>query len=199
MDRGWLAAANAAVDAHLDRIEVGGVLSGNSVSQAGSGRPLLGGLHQLPPPHGQVRALLQGSSAVARAVLPLRAAVLFATPVVLGVSRTHTVGAPQRLLVPQRLLCSEPAVREDARTSGGGQAAQLDGWERLPLWRCHTVLRRARDLRPHSARWERAQAVESGVRFQKRSFVLRDGHSSLAGVESNNSSSHVRAASIGRF
>lgn len=53
MDPEWLEAANAAVDAHQDRIEVGGVLSGGSVTQAGTGRPLLGGLANLPGDHGE--------------------------------------------------------------------------------------------------------------------------------------------------
>ncbi len=53
MDATWLQAANAAVDAHQDKIEVGGVLSGSSVTQAGTGRPLLGGLANLPGGHGK--------------------------------------------------------------------------------------------------------------------------------------------------
>ena len=53
MDPAWLQAANDAVDAHQDKIQVGGVLSGGSVTQAGTGRPLLGGLANLPGSHGE--------------------------------------------------------------------------------------------------------------------------------------------------
>ena len=52
MDPEWLAAANTAVDLHQDRIDVGTVLSGGSRTQEGTGRPLLSGLSELPPPHG---------------------------------------------------------------------------------------------------------------------------------------------------
>ena len=51
MDKEWLAEANQAVDKYQDRIEVGGELSGGSVSQAGMGRPLLPGLLNLPSPY----------------------------------------------------------------------------------------------------------------------------------------------------
>ena len=51
MDEEWLAAANAAVDTFQDRVEVGSELSGGSKSQAGTGRPLLPGLLDLPDPH----------------------------------------------------------------------------------------------------------------------------------------------------
>ena len=53
MDAAWLQAANDAVDAHQDKIQVGGVLSGGSVTQTGTGRPLLGGLANLPDGHGE--------------------------------------------------------------------------------------------------------------------------------------------------
>ena len=51
MDEQWLAQANEAVDKFQDRIEVGSELSGGSVSQAGTGRPLLPGLLDLPAPY----------------------------------------------------------------------------------------------------------------------------------------------------
>ncbi|HIB88202.1 TPA: hypothetical protein EYO57_13550 [Candidatus Poribacteria bacterium] len=51
MDKEWLAEANQAVDKYQVRIEVGGELSGGSVSQAGTGRPLLPGLLNLPSPY----------------------------------------------------------------------------------------------------------------------------------------------------
>ena len=67
MDAEWLQAANAAVDAHQDRIEVGGVLSGGSVTQAGTGRPLLGGLANLPGGHGEpFQRMLAHPAVVAR-------------------------------------------------------------------------------------------------------------------------------------
>ncbi len=50
MDEEWLTQANKIVDAHQDRIEVGSELSGGSKSQAGTGRPLLSGLLDLPDP-----------------------------------------------------------------------------------------------------------------------------------------------------
>ena len=43
IDEEWLAQANEAVDKFQDRIEVGSELSGGSMSQAGTGRPLLPG------------------------------------------------------------------------------------------------------------------------------------------------------------
>lgn len=48
MDEQWLAEANEAVDKFQDRIVVGSELAGGSVSQAGTGRPLLSGLLDLP-------------------------------------------------------------------------------------------------------------------------------------------------------
>jgi len=51
MDEEWLAQANEAVDKFQDRIEVGSELSGGSKSQAGTGRPLLPGLLDLPAPY----------------------------------------------------------------------------------------------------------------------------------------------------
>ena len=51
MDEEWLARANEAVDKFQDRVEVGRELSGGSVSQAGTGRPLLSGLLDLPAPY----------------------------------------------------------------------------------------------------------------------------------------------------
>ncbi|MBT3604680.1 MAG: hypothetical protein HN521_16600 [Candidatus Latescibacteria bacterium] len=50
MDEAWLADANAAIDKYEDRIVVGDELSGGSKSLAGTGRPLLNGLVQLPVP-----------------------------------------------------------------------------------------------------------------------------------------------------
>ncbi|MYG00380.1 phytanoyl-CoA dioxygenase family protein [Candidatus Poribacteria bacterium] len=51
MDEQWLAEANEAVDKFQDRIVVGSELAGGSVSQAGTGRPLLSGLLDLPDPY----------------------------------------------------------------------------------------------------------------------------------------------------
>ncbi|MCY4402095.1 MAG: phytanoyl-CoA dioxygenase family protein [Candidatus Poribacteria bacterium] len=51
MDEQWLAEANEAVDKFQDRIVVGDELAGGSVSQAGTGRPLLSGLLDLPDPY----------------------------------------------------------------------------------------------------------------------------------------------------
>jgi len=51
MDDEWLAKANAAVDAFEDQIEVGAVTAGKSRSLAGTGRPELKGLLELPAPH----------------------------------------------------------------------------------------------------------------------------------------------------
>jgi len=51
MDEAWLAEANAAIDRFEDKIEVGEELSGGSQSLAGTGRPLLNGLIQLPAPY----------------------------------------------------------------------------------------------------------------------------------------------------
>ncbi len=53
MDAEWLAAANEAVDKFQDRIVVGSELAGGSVSQAGTGRPLLPGLLDLPDPYNE--------------------------------------------------------------------------------------------------------------------------------------------------
>jgi Phytanoyl-CoA dioxygenase (PhyH) len=51
MDEDWLVAANEAVDRFDDRIVVGRELSGGSKTQAGTGRPLLSGLLELPEPY----------------------------------------------------------------------------------------------------------------------------------------------------
>jgi hypothetical protein len=51
MDPEWLAGANEAVDRFEERIVVGSELSGGSQSQAGTGRPLLSGLLELPEPY----------------------------------------------------------------------------------------------------------------------------------------------------
>ena len=51
MDEEWLAQANATIDKFEDRIVVGEELARGSKSLAGTGRPLLGGLTQLPSPH----------------------------------------------------------------------------------------------------------------------------------------------------
>ncbi len=51
MDEAWLAAANEAVDKFEDRIVVGEELARGSKSLAGTGRPLLGGLLELPEPY----------------------------------------------------------------------------------------------------------------------------------------------------
>ena len=51
MDEAWLAEANAAIDKFEDRVVVGEELSGGSTSLAGTGRPLLNGLTQLPAPY----------------------------------------------------------------------------------------------------------------------------------------------------
>ena len=48
MDEEWLAQANEVVDKHQDKIKVGGELARGSISQAGTGRPLLSGLMELP-------------------------------------------------------------------------------------------------------------------------------------------------------
>ncbi|MCZ6635342.1 MAG: phytanoyl-CoA dioxygenase family protein [bacterium] len=53
MDEDWLAAANEAVDKFEDRIVVGRELSGGSKSLAGTGRPTLGGLLELPEPYNE--------------------------------------------------------------------------------------------------------------------------------------------------
>lgn len=51
MDEAWLKAANEAIDNFEDRIEVGEELARGSKSLTGTGRPLLGGLLELPEPH----------------------------------------------------------------------------------------------------------------------------------------------------
>jgi hypothetical protein len=53
MNDEWLARANEAVDKFQDRVEVGSELAGGSKSQAGTGRPLLGGLVDLPDPYNE--------------------------------------------------------------------------------------------------------------------------------------------------
>ncbi len=50
MDEEWLAAANEAIDRFEDRVQVGEELARGSTSLAGTGRPLLAGLLQLPAP-----------------------------------------------------------------------------------------------------------------------------------------------------
>ena len=51
MDPEWLEAANGVVDKFQDRIVVGSELARGSKSQAGTGRPLLSGLLELPEPY----------------------------------------------------------------------------------------------------------------------------------------------------
>ncbi len=51
MDEEWLAQANTAIDKFEDQIVVGDELARGSKTLAGTGRPLLGGLTQLPSPH----------------------------------------------------------------------------------------------------------------------------------------------------
>ena len=51
MDEAWLEQANDAIDRYEDRIEVGRELSGGSKALAGTGRPLLSNLLQLPEPY----------------------------------------------------------------------------------------------------------------------------------------------------
>jgi hypothetical protein len=53
MDEAWVAQANDIVDTHQDRVQVGNELAGGSVSQAGTGRPLLPGLLDLPDPENE--------------------------------------------------------------------------------------------------------------------------------------------------
>ena len=53
MDEQWLAEANEAVDKFQDRVVVDSELAGGSVSQAGTGRPLLSGLLDLPAPYNE--------------------------------------------------------------------------------------------------------------------------------------------------
>jgi len=53
MDEEWLNLANEAVDKFQDRVVVGGELARGSQSQAGTGRPLLSGLLDLPEPYNQ--------------------------------------------------------------------------------------------------------------------------------------------------
>lgn len=53
MDEQWLAEANEAVDKFQDRIVVGEELARGSISQAGTGRPLLPGLLDLPGPYSE--------------------------------------------------------------------------------------------------------------------------------------------------
>lgn len=48
MDQAWLDRANEIVDRHQDKVVVGGELARGSVTQAGTGRPLLSGLLELP-------------------------------------------------------------------------------------------------------------------------------------------------------
>ena len=50
MDDEWLERANDIVDKHQDRVQVGSELARGSISQAGTGRPLLPGLLDLPDP-----------------------------------------------------------------------------------------------------------------------------------------------------
>ena len=53
MDEDWLAAANEAADRFEDRVVVGDELSGGSESLAGTGRPVLPGLLELPAPYNE--------------------------------------------------------------------------------------------------------------------------------------------------
>ena len=53
MDEQWLAEANEAVDKFQDRVVVGEELARGSISQAGTGRPLLPGLLDLPDPYNE--------------------------------------------------------------------------------------------------------------------------------------------------
>lgn len=53
MDEEWLALANEAVDKFQDRVVVGSELARGSQSQAGTGRPLLSGLLDLPDPYNE--------------------------------------------------------------------------------------------------------------------------------------------------
>jgi hypothetical protein len=67
MDPDWLEKANAAVDKFQDRVEVGSELARGSVSQAGTGRPLLSGLLDLPDPYNKpFRDMIAHPSVVAR-------------------------------------------------------------------------------------------------------------------------------------
>ena len=51
MDAGWLEAANDAIDKFADRIVVGTAPDKGSKTLAGTGRPDLGGLFELPKPY----------------------------------------------------------------------------------------------------------------------------------------------------
>lgn len=53
MDEEWLATANEAMDAYEDQIEVGSNTGGRSKSLAGSGRPELKGLFEMPGKYGE--------------------------------------------------------------------------------------------------------------------------------------------------
>jgi len=53
MDEAWLAKANEAVDMFQDKVVVGSELARGSKSQAGTGRPLLSGLLDLPDPYNE--------------------------------------------------------------------------------------------------------------------------------------------------
>jgi ectoine hydroxylase-related dioxygenase (phytanoyl-CoA dioxygenase family) len=53
MDADWLAKANEAVDRFQDKVVVGSELARGSKSQAGTGRPLLSGLLDLPDPYNE--------------------------------------------------------------------------------------------------------------------------------------------------
>ena len=53
MDEEWLATANEALDAHEDQITIGSNTAGKSKSLAGTGRPQLTGLFQLPGKYGE--------------------------------------------------------------------------------------------------------------------------------------------------
>ncbi len=67
MDEAWLALANEIVDNFQDQVEVGSELSGGSQSQAGSGRPLLSGLLDLPDPYNApFRRMIAHPSVVSR-------------------------------------------------------------------------------------------------------------------------------------
>jgi hypothetical protein len=67
MDEEWLEKANEAVDKFQDRVVVGSELARGSASQAGTGRPLLSGLLDLPDPYNEpFRNMIAHPSVVAR-------------------------------------------------------------------------------------------------------------------------------------
>ncbi|MBT4139692.1 MAG: hypothetical protein HOE48_17365 [Candidatus Latescibacteria bacterium] len=67
MDVDWLTKANAAVDEFQDRVVVGSELARGSKTQAGTGRPLLSGLLDLPDPYNEpFRKMIAHPAVVAR-------------------------------------------------------------------------------------------------------------------------------------